>query len=215
MAGTRRLELMAWARERGGLIVEDDYDAEFRYDRDPVGTLQGLTPDCVVSMGTMSKTLAPALRIGWIVAPEHIIARVAAAKDLADRGSSGIDQRALALLMESGRYDRHLRRMRAEYSARRRTLLDALATHAPTLEVTGLAAGFHAVLNLPAGADEQRIVGQARQRGVGVYGLGRMRRAPGPPALVLGFGDTPRHRIEPGIAAVADLLTGQETGPAR
>ncbi|MFB9331476.1 MocR-like pyridoxine biosynthesis transcription factor PdxR, partial [Actinoplanes octamycinicus] len=158
LTGPRRLDLIAWARERDGIIVEDDYDAEFRYDRDPVGSLQGLAPDHVVSLGTVSKSLAPALRLGWIIAPPRLRPALAEAKWLADRGSPAIDQLALALLIESGRYDRHLRRVRAEYAARRETLVAALARHAPQLPVTGLAAGFHAILHLPPGADETAVV---------------------------------------------------------
>ncbi|HKN56641.1 MAG TPA: aminotransferase class I/II-fold pyridoxal phosphate-dependent enzyme, partial [Amycolatopsis sp.] len=192
-------------------VIEDDYDAEFRYDRDPVGSLQGLGPDCVASLGTISKSLAPALRLGWLVAPDRLLGALAHGKRITDRGCPTIDQLALALLIESGRYDRHLRRARAEYAARRETLLDALATHAPGLRVTGLAAGFHAILHLPAGTDEEHLIEQARQRGVGLYGLARMCQTPTPaePRLVLGFGDTPRHSIEAGIAAIADLLQGE------
>ncbi len=192
------------------MIIEDDYDAEFRYDRDPVGSLQGLAPDCVVSLGTVSKSLAPALRLGWLIAPERLLGALAHGKRIADRGSPGLDQLALATLIESGRYDRHLRRARAEYAARRETLLAALATHAPGLRVTGLAAGFHAVLHLPAGTDEARLIEQARERGVGLYGMAPMHRVarPAGPQLVLGFGDTPRHAIDAGIAAIGDLLRG-------
>ncbi|WP_433606281.1 PLP-dependent aminotransferase family protein [Dactylosporangium sp. CA-139114] len=208
LSGPRRQELIAWARERDGIIIEDDYDAEFRYDRDPVGSLQGLAPDRVISLGTVSKSLAPAIRLGWIVAPERWLPAIAHAKHLADRGSPGIDQLALAALLESGRYDRHLRRVRAEYAARRETLVRALARHAPRLPVTGLAAGFHAVLTLPDGTDEARLIQRARARGVGLYGMSGMYRGTGAssPRLVLGFGDTGRRAIEAGIEAVADLL---------
>jgi GntR family transcriptional regulator/MocR family aminotransferase len=208
LTGRRRLELIAWARECGGVIVEDDYDAEFRYDRDPVGSLQGLGPDCVVSLGTVSKSLAPALRLGWIVAPSRLAGRLAEAKRQADRGSPGLDQSALATLIESGRYDRHLRRVRSEYAARREILVDALSRHVPGVAVTGLAAGFHAVLHLPEGADEKRVIETAAARGVGLYGMAGLHHGvrAAPPRLILGFGNTPRGRIEPGIAAVADLL---------
>ncbi|MEQ0564374.1 PLP-dependent aminotransferase family protein [Amycolatopsis sp. NEAU-NG30] len=210
LAGHRRRELIAWARERDGILIEDDYDAEFRYDRAPVGSLQGLDPGRVVSLGTVSKSLAPALRLGWLVAPERLVPVLAREKLVADRGSPGLDQLALALLVESGRYDRHLRRVRAVYAARRRTLVAALAAHAPGLRVTGLAAGFHAIVHLPPGSDEEQVIERARERGVGLYGVAPMHSAPGPrpPRLVLGFGDTPDHAIEPGIAAVADLLRG-------
>jgi GntR family transcriptional regulator/MocR family aminotransferase len=211
LAGHRRQELIAWARACDGVIIEDDYDAEFRYDRDPVGSLQGLAPDRVVSLGTVSKSLAPTLRIGWLVAPDRLLPALAHGKRVADRGGPGLDQLALAVLIESGRYDRHLRRARAEYAARRETLLSALATHAPGVRVTGLAAGFHAVLHLPGGADEARVIDAAAERGVGLYGMAVMHRAPAgppPPRLVLGFGDTTRHEITEGVAAVADLLRG-------
>jgi GntR family transcriptional regulator/MocR family aminotransferase len=207
----RRHELLAWARAVDGVVVEDDYDAEFRYDRDPVGSLQGLDPDRVVTLGTVSKSLAPALRLGWAVVPIGLAAAVVAEKRVADRGSSGIDQLALAALIESGRYDRHLRKMRAEYSRRRDALVDALATHAPGVRLSGLAAGFHAVAHLPDGVDERAVVEQARRRGVGLRGMSTYRstRVASPPQLVLGFGNTSTREIEAGIRTVADLL-----GPA-
>ena len=131
LSAQRRLDLVRWARRRAGLIIEDDYDAEFRYDREPVGAVQGLAPDCVVSLGTVSKSLSPALRLGWAVLPPSLVAAVTEAKLVADRGTSGLDQLALAALIESGRYDRHLRRMRLEYSGRRDTLVQALDRYAP------------------------------------------------------------------------------------
>jgi GntR family transcriptional regulator/MocR family aminotransferase len=207
LAGHRRQELIAWARRRDGYVIEDDYDAEFRYDRDPVGSLQGLAPDRVISLGTVSKSLAPTLRIGWILAPERLFPALVRAKQVADRASPGLDQLALATLIETGRYDRHLRRMRTEYATRRETLLTALAEHAPDVRVTGLAAGFHAVLHLPPGADENDVIAEARRRGVGLYGMAEMcRAAPQGPRLVLGFGNTPTRAVSAGVAAVADLL---------
>ncbi len=208
LRGDRRQELIAWARACGGVVLEDDYDAEFRYDREPVGSLQGLAPDCVVALGTVSKSLAPTLRLGWLVAPERLVEPLVRTKRIADRGAPGLDQLALATLLESGRYDRHLRRARAAYAARRETLLAALAEHAPSVRVTGLAAGFHAVLHLPDGADEAGVVARAAGRGVALYGMARLRSTPGPhpPQLVLGFGDTRPSAIRAGIAAVADLL---------
>jgi GntR family transcriptional regulator/MocR family aminotransferase len=210
LAAERRHQLIAWAREHDAIIIEDDYDAEFRYDRNPVGSLQGLAPDRVIALGTVSKSLAPALRLGWAVPPASIADEIAAAKQVADRGSPGLDQLALAALIESGRYDRHLRRMRAEYSARREVLIDALATHAPHIRLTGLAAGFHAVGHLPDSADEHHIITRARTLGVGLYGMSTLRstHATRPPQLVLGFGNTSQRAIRAGISAIADLLTG-------
>ena len=210
LAGERRHQLIAWAREREAVVIEDDYDAEFRYDREPIGSLQGLDPDRVVALGTVSKSLSPALRLGWAVVPEALADDVVAAKLAADRSTSGIDQIALATLIESGRYDRHLRRMRAEYSARRDVLVESLAEHAPHVGLTGLAAGFHAVAHLPEAADEVAVVAQARERGVGLYGMSTLRssRSTTPPQLVFGFGNTAQRAIRAGVEAVADLLDG-------
>jgi GntR family transcriptional regulator / MocR family aminotransferase len=208
LAARRRHALVDWAQRTGGFIIEDDYDSEFRYDKEPVGVLQGLAPGCVFTIGTASKALAPAVRLGWVLAPPPLAAAVAEEKRIGDRGSSTLDQLALAALLESGRYDRHLRRMRALYASRRARLIAVLARHAPAVRLTGLAAGFHAVAHLPAAADEQAVVAAARERRVGLYGMGDFRaaRAAGPPQLVLGFGQVGERAIEPGIAAVADLL---------
>jgi GntR family transcriptional regulator/MocR family aminotransferase len=210
LAPARRRALLRWAEERDATIVEDDYDSEFRYDRDPVGALQGLAPDHVATLGSVSKSLAPALRLGWVVCPPRLAEAVAEAKRVADRGSPTLDQLALARLIESGRYDRHLRRMRASYARRRDTLVAALTRHAPGVELTGLAAGFHAVAHLPDGADEQPVVEAARRRGIGLHGMSGFRfdRATTPPQLVLGFGNVREEAIERGVATVADLLRG-------
>jgi GntR family transcriptional regulator/MocR family aminotransferase len=209
LAPERRQALVAWARDRDAIVLEDDYDAEFRYDRDPVGALQGLAPDHVVALGTVSKSLAPALRLGWAVLPPRLVDEVSRLKDVADRGTSALDQLALARLIESGRYDRHLRRVRAEYARRRTELVEALAEHAPGVPLTGLAAGFHAVAHLADGVDVDSIVSRARERGVGLYSMGvnRSDGASDPPRLVLGYGNTPVRVIRAGVAAVADLLS--------
>jgi GntR family transcriptional regulator/MocR family aminotransferase len=208
LAATRRHALVEWAIRHDAFIVEDDYDSEFRYDREPVGVLQGIAPDRVFALGTVSKSLAPAVRLGWVAAPPALSAAVAEAKLLSDRGTSGLDQLALAALLRSGRYDRHLRKMRGVYARRRTTLIGALERHAPGVRLTGLAAGFHAVAHLPEGADEDAVVAEALRRSVGLYGMAPFRatRVPAPPRLVLGFGLTGERAIEAGIAAVADLL---------
>jgi GntR family transcriptional regulator/MocR family aminotransferase len=212
LAAERRHQLLRWARERDAAIIEDDYDAEFRYDREPVGSLQGLAPDRVVALGTVSKSLMPALRLGWAVVPDAIADEVLVAKQVADRGTPVIDQLALAALMESGRYDRHLRRMRAEYGTRREILVRSLASHAPQVRLTGLAAGFHAVAHLPADADEHHVITRARTLGVGIYGMSthRSTHATTPPQLVIGFGNTNRRAIQAGITAIATTLTGTD-----
>ncbi|MFJ1554537.1 aminotransferase class I/II-fold pyridoxal phosphate-dependent enzyme [Streptomyces mirabilis] len=178
----------------------------------PVGALQGLAADRVVSIGTVSKSLAPALRIGWLLCPPALTAPITATKLRTDRGSPTLDQLALARLVESGRYDRHLRRMRTTYAARRTALVTALAAHAPEVRLTGLAAGFHAVAHLPGtdAAAERAVVDGARARSVGLYGMSacRSNRATAPPQLVLGFGDVGERAITEGIATIGDLLSG-------
>jgi GntR family transcriptional regulator/MocR family aminotransferase len=206
----RRHALTDWARRGGGYVIEDDYDSEFRYGKEPVGALQGLAPDHVFLLGTASKALAPAVRLGWVHAPAPLASAVATEKEMSDRGSCTLDQLALATLLTTGRYDRHLRRMRAVYAARRTALTDAFARHAPRVQLTGLAAGFHAVAALPPGADETAVIAAARERRVGLHGIGAYRGNPdtaAPPALVMGFGNVRERAIEPAIAGVADLLS--------
>ncbi len=209
LSPARRHALTDWARRVGGYVIEDDYDSEFRYDKEPVGALQGLAPDQVFLLGTASKALAPAVRLGWVHAPSPLASAVAAEKEMSDRGSCTLDQLALATLLTTGRYDRHLRRMRTVYAARRGALTDAFARHAPRVELTGLAAGFHAVALLPPSADEMAVIAATRERRVGLHGIGAYHSAPdaaAPPALVMGFGNVRERAIEPAIAAVADLL---------
>ena len=211
LAPERRRALIAWAVAEDAIIIEDDYDAEFRYDREPIGALQGLAPDRVVALGTASKSLAPAVRLGWILCPPALAAAIGDEKKLNDRGSPVLDQLAVATLIESGRYDRHLRRMRTTYASRRGALVDALSAHAPAVELSGLAAGFHAVAHLPESSDEQTVVATARARSVGLYGMSAYRstHATTPPQLVLGFGNLTERAIQNGIAAVGDLLQGR------
>jgi GntR family transcriptional regulator/MocR family aminotransferase len=210
LSPARRHALSDWARRSGGYVIEDDYDSEFRYDKEPVGALQGLAPDQVFLLGTASKALAPAVRLGWVHAPAPLAAAVAAEKEMSDRGSCTIDQLALATLLTTGRYDRHLRRMRTVYAARRTALTGAFARNAPRVRLTGLAAGFHAVAPLPPGAEETAVIAAARQRRVGLHGIGAHRGNPdatATQALVMGFGNVGERAIEPAIAAVADLLS--------
>src|SRR3984885_12092661 len=141
LSPARRHALTDWARH-GGYVIEDDYDSEFRYDSEPVGVLQGLAPDQVFLLGTVSKALAPAVRLGWVHAPSPLASAVAAEKEMSDRGSCTLDQLALATLLTSGRDARPLRRRRPVSAARRTALTDAFATHAPAVQLTGLAAGF-------------------------------------------------------------------------
>jgi GntR family transcriptional regulator / MocR family aminotransferase len=204
----RRQALTKWAVHSDGWIIEDDYDAEFRYDRDPVGMVQGLAPERVINIGTVSKSLAPTLRLGWLLCPPGLVAAIAELKVRADRGSPGLEQLVLARLIESGRFDRHLRRMRKIYAGKRDALVAALDEHASGVRLSGLAAGFHAVAQLAPGASEATVVEAAQARGVGIYGMSanRSTRSPDPPQLVLGFGNLSERTIIEGITRVAPLL---------
>jgi GntR family transcriptional regulator/MocR family aminotransferase len=167
----RRAALVAWAKRSDALIVEDDYDAEFRYDRDPIGAIQGLAADRVIYAGSASKTLAPGLRLGWLLAPGRLVGPLAAAKYAADRGTPSIEQLAFADFLDRGEFDRHLRRVRPIYRARRDALLRSLERHLPELRPIGASAGLHVLAWLPSGIDERRVVDEAARRGLGVYGL--------------------------------------------
>ncbi|MFG2000365.1 PLP-dependent aminotransferase family protein [Spirillospora sp. NPDC048911] len=219
---SRRRDLVAWADEVDGVIIEDDYDAEFRYDRQPVGSLQGLNPARVIALGSVSKTLAPAIRLGWVLAPPRFVPGIVEEKRLSCRGAPGLDQEALALLMESGRFDRHLRRVREIYRARRDVLAaEAEAAFGPG-RLHGLAAGCHALLRLPDGTSERAVVATAATMGVRGNGLDHYRfaaaaeaePAPRPPALVLGFGNVSEHQISRGIRALAAAVRRQTHAPA-
>ncbi|MFJ7194193.1 MULTISPECIES: PLP-dependent aminotransferase family protein [unclassified Streptomyces] len=186
----RRAAAVDWARGTGGLILEDDYDGEFRYDRQPVGALQGLDPERVVHLGTTSKSLAPGLRLGWMVLPESLVGEVAEAKGMSDWSSSALDQLTLAEFIGSGAYDRHVRSMRLRYRHRRDQLVAALAERAPDVRISGIAAGLHAVLELPEGS-EASVLRAAAWQGLALEGISRFRHpdaAPGRDALVIGYG---------------------------
>jgi GntR family transcriptional regulator/MocR family aminotransferase len=202
LAPERRAALIDWAERTGALVLEDDYDAEYRYDRAPVGAVQGLAPELVAYAGSVSKTLAPGLRLGWLVAPERLADAVVQAKARDDLGTPVVEQLALADFLERGELDRHLRRTRGVYRARRDALVAALARELPDCPPAGVAAGLHLVVHLPPGADEARVLARARARGVGLYGLSEHRIEPGPPALLLGYGRIAQPAIE---AAVAEL----------
>ena len=208
LSAERRLSITQWARSVDGYVIEDDYDAEFRYDRRPVGSLQGLAPDRVLGMGSVSKTLVPMLRLGWIACPPTLLPGVIDEKRLLGRGAPALDQLALAALIESGRFDKHLRHARALYVRRRAALVDALAAHAPDAILSGLAAGCHAVVSLADGHDEAQVVAGCAERSVRVYGLSRYRSdgATEPPELLLGFGNLTEAAIRRGVAVLGEVL---------
>jgi GntR family transcriptional regulator/MocR family aminotransferase len=206
LSAARRAELIAWARDVDGLILEDDYDAEFRYDRDPVGCLQGVDPDRVVLLGSVSKSLAPALRLGWVVAAPSIAGRLRDHRVHTDLGAPVLEQHALTEFLTSGGYDRHLRTMRRRYRARRDALAEALHAHLPGAMVRGVSAGIHLYVELPAGCDEDEVVARAARLGVSVAGGRPMwspeRAARARPALVLGYA----RLSEPRLVKAAQLL---------
>lgn len=189
MTAERRGALIAWARERGALIVEDDYDVEYRFGRDPMASLQGLAPDLVAFVGTTSKTLAPALRLAWIVPPSRLIDDVEKALLVTGVTPPTFDQIAMASFIDHAALERHLRSMRRRYNAKRNVLIDELGKHLPEVRVGGTAAGLHLLAWLPDGVDEHATAMRARRSDVGVHELHRhcTTYAPSAPALLLGF----------------------------
>jgi GntR family transcriptional regulator/MocR family aminotransferase len=201
----RRTAAVAWARDADGIVVEDDYDGEFRYDRRPVGAVQGLAPDRVAYLGTASKALAPGLRLGWMVLPGEL-ARAVAAR--AAGGVGIVDQLALADLLDSGGYDRQVRTTRRHYRRRREELAALLAVRAPELRVVGHPAGLHALVELPEGA-EAGVLEEARQRGIALEGLGAFRHprvSTRRDGVVVGFAASSTSAWSGALAALGGLL---------
>jgi GntR family transcriptional regulator / MocR family aminotransferase len=208
LTAERRSALVAWARDRGTLILEDDYDAEYRFDREPIGAIHGLAPDQVIYAGTASKTLAPGLRLGWMILPADLVEPVATFKEETDRGSPSLEQLSFADFLTRGEFDRHLRRMRPIYRARRDTLLRALREHLPEVRPVGASAGLHVVAWLPDGVDEAALIERAAAVGVALTGVTPAHRIPrnGPGGLIFGYGMPSEAEIEEGIRLIAAEL---------
>ncbi|USQ87694.1 PLP-dependent aminotransferase family protein [Streptomyces phaeoluteigriseus] len=206
---SRRAAVIAWARARGTVVLEDDYDGEFRYDRRPVGALQGLDPERVIHVGSVSKSLSPALRLGWMVLPQRYVGDVLAAKGDREAWASVPDQLGLADFIVSGAYDRHVRRMRQRYRGRRDRLVAALAEHAPRVTVTGVAAGLHAVLRLPPGTERATVEAAVRQ-GVALDGLAGFRHPEADmearDGLVVGYATPSEHAYGAALDALCGVL---------
>jgi len=208
LAPERRRELAAWARGRGALVLEDDYDAELRYDRGPTGCLQGLAPDVVVLAGSVSKTLAPTLRLGWLCLPGDRVAEAMALRATFDGGGPRFMEIAFAELLASGAFDRHVRASRQRYRAKRALLLDAVAKALPDARLGGIAGGLHAVLELPPGSDESAVIAEADRRGVKVQGLSDYTLDhPRPPSLVIGYGPPSDRELRQAVAVIAEAVS--------
>jgi GntR family transcriptional regulator/MocR family aminotransferase len=200
--------VLAWSRRTGALVLEDDYDAEYRYDRAPIGAMQGLDPDRVAYAGTASKTLASGFRLGWTILPPRLVEPFAEAKLLADRGSPILDQLTFADFLSRGQFDRHLRRMRPIYRSRRDALLAALAQHLPELAPAGIAAGLHLVTWLPDDLDEEAVIAAAAREGVAVAGVSPYRLSPAPRGgLILGYSNLSERLIAGGVSRLARAVS--------
>ncbi|WP_326797922.1 PLP-dependent aminotransferase family protein [Streptomyces sp. NBC_01808] len=229
LAPDRRAAAVDWARATGGVVLDDDYDGEFRYDRQPVGALQSLDPEHVAHLGTVSKSLSPALRLGWMVLPERLVRGVHAVQSLSRTPPGVVDQLTLAEFLDSGGYDRHVRAARQRYRRRRDRLVAELARRAPRVTVTGIAAGLHAVVRLPPGT-ERRVLARAAGEGLAVARLGAYEygnaaweeggdfTAPAPAgeapgaqgeALVVGYGTPPDHLYPGALAALCRVLEAE------
>lgn len=222
LGAERRTALLRWMHERGAIAIEDDYDAEYRYDRAAVKALHGLDPGHVIYAGSASKTLAPALRLGWLVVPVPLLPAVAEEKFLSDQGTARIEQHALADFIARGELDRHLRRMRIRYRARRDALVAALDHALPDATVHGIAAGLHLTVRLPGRYDETVLRAAARERRVDFSTLSDYR--PGAfatdPVLLLGYAQIPDTAIDTGVrelaaaVAAASLSVSSKVSPS-
>jgi GntR family transcriptional regulator/MocR family aminotransferase len=209
LSGARRRALLDWVRDAHGVVIEDDYDAEFRYDRDPGRALQGLHPDGVIYIGTTSKTLAPALRLGWLVLPEPLVAEATATKRLLDDFSPTLEQLAFARMLARGDYQRQIRRARAVYRGRRDRMTQALAKHLPELAVSGVAAGLHVLLQLPVQSHDREIEAASRGAGIALEALTRYTLTDrGQHGLLLGYGRLHESVIPAAIAKLARVWSG-------
>ncbi|NGO10993.1 PLP-dependent aminotransferase family protein [Streptomyces sp. HC44] len=204
-SGERRRELLRWA-QNGGLILEDDYDAEHRYDRPPVPALRALLADQVCYMGSVSKLLAPALRIGWVIPPRRHRDALIDAKRFTDLGNAVLPQLVLARLMDSGDLERHLRLLRGRHRRRRDAMINAIAEHLPGAVVHGAAAGLHLTVTYTQEVRDTELATAALARGVKCQPLSWHRQLPGEPGLVLGYAATPAGAIAEGVALLGDAL---------
>ena len=207
LSSERRTALLTWAEDRDALIVEDDYDSELRYDRVAVGALQGLAPERVCHIGSVSKRLAPGLRLGWVLCPSWLTGALTYLKAIADGGSPVLEQLALADLIARGELDRHMRRTRLAYARRRECLVAAVAKAIPEATIVGAPAGLHVLALLPDGLAEDAVLTAAGDRGVGLESLGWHRVSDGAAGgLVLGFASLPEVGLERAMRLVSEAI---------
>jgi GntR family transcriptional regulator / MocR family aminotransferase len=207
LGAERRVALAAWARRTGGWVIEDDYDAEFRYDREPVGAVQALLPDRTVHLGSVGKTLAPAVRVGWVAAPEELLGGIVETRKLRASQQATLDHLVVAQLIDEGRYDRHLRILRRRYRARRDVVLETLTGAGLDRHVAGVAAGLHVVIVLD-GHDDLAVEAEIRDRGVEVVALSRYAMVSEARGLVVGYGQRPPADLRRGVGIIAEAVTG-------
>jgi GntR family transcriptional regulator / MocR family aminotransferase len=205
LSGARRMALLDWLRRRNAFAIEDDYDAEYRYDRAPVGSLQSMDPERVVYAGTASKTLAPAMRLGWLIVPPRLLAPVQHQQRLVDFGVSRIEQHAFADFLSRGELDRHLRRMRVRYRARRDALVEALIEALPEVKVHGIKAGLHVTVQLLPDDRGRVIRDEAARRGVALTAMSDyyLDRTEDSSMLLLGYARSPEPLIRAGVGELA------------
>ncbi|WP_306894217.1 MocR-like pyridoxine biosynthesis transcription factor PdxR [Agromyces albus] len=208
----RRRELVAWTRDGENLIIEDDYDAEYRYDRRPVRAVQPLAPDAVAYTASLSKTLAPALRLGWLVPPAHLHRELVELRWATDLGSPALPQLTLALLLANGTLERHLRVMRSRHRVRRDAAVTAIRESIPALHIGGVAAGLHLVVRLPEQLDDEHVAADARAEGVIVQPLSRHYAGSGAPGLIINYAGHHPARLQTAISAIARVVAGRTTG---
>src|SRR5215218_4112982 len=208
LTAERRGELVEWLRETGAVAIEDDYDAEYRYDRAAVGALQGLEPDRVVYCGSASKTLAPALRLGWMAVPAALVDPVRYEKSISDQTTARIEQHALADFIGRGELDRHLRRMRLSYRARRDAVIAAIGRELPDAEVSGISAGLHVTVTLAARVEEAGLRAECERRRVAISTLSDYREGAfaDTPTLLLGYAQLPEAAISAAVAELAAAI---------
>lgn len=208
LSASRRGELVRWAQERQGYVIEDDYDAEQRYDRRPVAAARSLAPERIIHTGSVSKTLAPALRLGWLVAPLDLRGELREAKYASDIANPTLPQLVLAHLITSGAYDAHIRRVRQHQRTRRNVFLELMRTHLPQAEITGIAAGLHVLATFPSlDFDDLQVAASLALDGVLIDPLARHRSTPGAPGFVLGYAANSPSRLATALEIVARAVT--------